>query len=765
MHNSKQLVIRALPLMIAAAYGMNAAAEERLEEVIVTAQKRAERMQDVPISISAITAAQLETRGIEGARNIDGLVPNVSVKSSPGAGLVAALSIRGLTSSQPAIWADPGVGIYMDGIFIGKNQGALIDVADLERVEVLRGPQGTLFGRNTEGGAINFITRKPSGEFTGSVGLEVGNYGRMVERISVDLPKMGALSLGVAYRNEEQDGTVGNPNGKAWNSRGRQALRLTAGLEVTSKLKLNYAFDRSNINETPPAVQLIDRTGYSKIFGSPTYGFFQAGIGNAIAPYVAQGYQSSVAGDPSNNNYQKLEIYGHALIAEYDVSEGNVLKYIGSTRGMRYRNRVDLDGTPLNVYTSNPDNHYNTYSHEFQWIHSSEKLNTVVGYYQFRDDGNSLGKGSGSFFTFNPLATGYRLGWYRVTTNAKAIFGQVDYKFTDALTGTLGVRRTSEDKGGAIQRYFANSSFVPTAVQPGYGYQQQAASFSATTPVIALAYRFNDSINVFGRMAKGFKSGGFPLEANNVPGVNGGPTTGPMIPFQPEKSTSYELGMKTNFWDNRAQVNVTVFRTDVSNFQVSLLPAGGTSPTMVNAGKLKTQGLELETVFLIADGWRLQANYGYLDAKFDEYFGYNRFSQWVNGASNTVVGYAPKQQINLSLDGRLAKTSYGILRGIVDVNYSDKYYTYAGQKDPNAPNAIVGNTAIESEMPSLTTVNAKLLLTGVKVGGPGQADISFWVRNLTDQKKMNNQIDLAGYLRIGMFTDPRTYGMTFNYKW
>ncbi|QDX82430.1 hypothetical protein B9N43_15015 [Denitratisoma sp. DHT3] len=774
-------IVRALPLMIAAAYAGGATADEgKLEEVIVTAQKRAERLQDVPISIAAIGGAQLETRGLEGAKNLDGLVPNVTIKPNNSSPLISAVAIRGLNSGQPGIWADPAVGLYLDGVFVGKNQGSLFEIADLERIEVLRGPQGTLFGRNTEGGAINFITRKPAGVFSGNVGIELGNRHRHVERASIDLPKVGAMSLSFALRNEEQDGFINNPTGKKWGDKNRQSARLAANFDISPKFKIDYAYDTSTINEMPSSPSsLISTTGYNKLYTSPlvtgTDPYFN-GLRAQMAQYVNAGYPSSVGSDPNRQYFQKLDVSGHMLTANYELNANNSLKYIGSYRKMRYQDSTDLDGTPLPIFNAGKDTHYDTYSHEFQWIGNTERMNYVLGYYQFRDDGNTLSFQNGLFYNFgmDPRGPYYQMPYYRVKTDAKAVFAQVDYKLTNALTATVGVRRTTEEKGGDIWKIYTTSGFAmpgpntpvgasagaaygTVAYQPTWTPQSNTASFSATTPVMALSYRLNESVNVFGRVAKGFKSGGFSLEA---------PTSAQaMTPFQPERSTAYELGVKTSFWDGKAQVNATVFRTDVKDFHVSLLPPGGTTPVIVNAGKSRSQGFELEGSFVLAPGWKLQTNYGYLDAKFKEYLGRNQWGALVDVASNTVLGYAPKHQLSVSLDGRLAKTQWGTLRGILDVNYSAKYYNYSGQKTAVGTNVNVGNSVDESTIPAMTFVNARLLLSGVPVGGPGAADLSLWVRNLTDQKKMLGHIDVGGYYRVAQWTEPRTYGVSLNYKW
>lgn len=155
-----------------------------LDEIVVTAQKREERLQDVPISITAVSGEQLENRGVGGVSGLNALAPNLMFRPAAGSNLISVISIRGSVASQPAIWFDPAVGLYLNGVYLGKSQGSVFDLVDVERVEVLRGPQGTLFGRNTEGGAINFISRQPSGEFGGKAGIEYGKFDRKVGRVS-----------------------------------------------------------------------------------------------------------------------------------------------------------------------------------------------------------------------------------------------------------------------------------------------------------------------------------------------------------------------------------------------------------------------------------------------------------------------------------------------------------------------------------------------------------------------------------------------------
>ncbi len=761
MHSHHRFVARTLPLLLAAAFSSQSfAAGEVLEEVIVTAQKRSERLQDVPISVTAISGSQLENRGIQSASNLNALAPNVTVKAAqPGAGLTAAVTVRGIGGGQPGIWSDSAIGMYLDGVYIGKTQGGLLDMLDLQRVEVLRGPQGTLFGKNTEGGAINFITRKPSGEFSGNVGVELGTRGHQVARAAIDLPQIGIMRLGFSLRDEQRDGTVDNPNGRKWNDRNRQAQRVAVGLDVSKDLKVDYAYDHSHINEVPTAISLFDSSGYASLYPASYAGtlnpIFGINLRPAIAPYANSAYPTSIASDPGGDYFTRLDVNGQALTVSYALNPTNTLKYVGAKRKMHYQEMLDLDGTPVNVFNAGKNTHYDTTSHEIQWIGNTERMNYVAGLYVFKDDGTTITDQNGQYFTFGFAGAKQRQIYNGVGTNAKAAYGQIDYKLTAALTGTLGVRRSWEEKQGSIWRT-SGPLGNPGATQD-IAPQSANANFAATTPVVALSYKLKDGLTVFGRMAKGFKSGGFPLEADTAAQA--------MRPFHQETSTAFELGVKSAFNDGKAQLNATIFSTDVHDYHINQLPPGGVSPVVVNAGQLKSEGVEVEGLYQLADGWRVQASYGYLHMKFKEYDTFNQYGAMVNIADNTIASYAPRHQLTLNLDGRLARTDMGTLRAIVDYTFTSAYLNYHGQRTAIGTDVGVGNSAAESTLPALQMVNARLLLAGIPIGGPGKAEASLWVRNLGNLRKEATHIDLAGLYRIAGWTEPRMLGVSMAYKW
>ena len=765
MRKPPTFALRTVPLVITLAIAGQAFAQEKMDEVVVSEQKRTQRIQDVPMAIAAISGQALEDRKIEGAADLQGSVPNLNVVAAPVSGLIAATSMRGLGTGQPSIWMDPAVGMYVDGVFVGKNQGALFDMLDLERVEALRGPQGTLFGRNTLGGAVNFVTRKPSGQFSGSVGLELGNYGRSVQKVSIDTPKTaGGLSMTIAGRKEKQDGWLANPAAAdKWGNRDREAFKLNALLEVSKDTKLSYALDRSDINETTTPMSLIKATGYCSYLSGATAAsigcypsFFNPGLGAAMTPYLQSGLPTSTTSTLAPQ--QNLKVTGHAWGVETSIDTNTKLKYTGSHRRMDYNDRGDYDGTPVNVFSGIRATEYSTDSHELQVTGSAKDINYVTGLYYFKDSGSTIQDQIGGFFSFSPLAIRHRQTNFGLGTTAKAAYGQVDYELSKKTTLTGGMRYTTEEKSGSVWRSTTVAYPMATPVwQAGMapGDVNVKSTFSSWTPTLAISQKLNQSQMVFARVAKGFKSGGFPLEA---PTLDQAKTA-----FKPETSTSYEVGVKGA--DGNTSYSATAFLTKLKDQQISYLPVGGTSPTVTNAGASTYKGLELEGAFKVTKDTKIQAGYGYLSAQFDEYMSTGLSGAVVNAASNLFVGYAPKHTLNLSVESRLANTSLGRLKGLMEYRYVGAYYNYPANKSMTATNAIAGNYGPDSKMPALGTLNARLILDQIQVGGPGQMDVSLWVKNLTNKQTLQNMMDVSGYYQVGYWSNPRTAGVTVNYKW
>ena len=341
--NINRKLVKVMCFAVGAATGGLANAQEgqrvALEEVIVTAQKRAENLQEVPLSISAIGAQELDNRGIESLGDLNAVAPNVMIRENPGARLISTLSIRGSGQGQPAIWVDAPVGLYLNGIYLGKTQGSIFDVVDIERLEVLRGPQGTLFGRNTEGGAVNFVTRRPSGEMSGSARIELGNYDRQVARLQMDLPKMGDTSVAFALRREQADGWANNLTGPDLGSNDNQAFRTSIMWEPSDKLTAVYDFDYTHTDQTPTVTSLFAVDGWGGTFPSIFNQAFPrelapgvvanlsvplgTDIQNAILPYVTTSRPktgSTNVAPGQREVYEYSRGRSHALTLEYDLN-------------------------------------------------------------------------------------------------------------------------------------------------------------------------------------------------------------------------------------------------------------------------------------------------------------------------------------------------------------------------------------------------------------------------------------------------------------
>lgn len=777
------------PHAMAQAQAADQRAKDEAQVVEITAQKRTQRIQDVPLSVTAISGAALEDRGIEGPAGLTGAVPNLNMAQAPVSGLIAAVGMRGIASGQPSIWADPAVGLYVDGVFVGKNMGALFDVIDIARLEALRGPQGTLFGRNTEAGAINFITRKPSGVFSGSVGVELGSMGRAVGRVSVDTPQVGPFSASLALRDETQNGAVANPNGAAWGSRNRTAGRAAVRFQPNKDVTVDYAYDGSHINETPPAGSLLSSRGYGSLYpvttqiGGNTFAFQNAtclqpnpaggclfpspGIGNALRPFESTNYPTAVSGSTQlGAQYQRLDLAGHSVTAEFKLNANTSLKYIGSLRDMEYGDHGDYDGTPLLIFSGIRSTDYKAQSHELQIVGGSGALRYVAGAFLYKEDGTTLQNQAGGLLTFHPNVASYQASNFTIGTEAKALYGQVDYDI-GAFSLGVGGRYTQETKTSRSWRYRTNASFVQQGANTLDLRGEQ--TFSQFTPTFNLLYRLNKDTNLFARVAKGFKSGGFPAEAPVTPaGCTTTCVSAPNKAFSPETSVAVEAGFKTSLMGGRGQLSANLFRMDVKDYQLSLLPAGSISPTIVNAGKLVTQGLELDAAFALSNDTRVTLSYGFLDAKFKEYKALSATNQPVDAASNSVVAGAPKHTLSVGLDAKLFNLGAGMpVRGLVNYRYVAERYTYPGQISATAPNATVGNSASSSLMPALGLLDLKLVLGGVKADSKaaGEGEFAVFVKNATNERKTVAHMDISGFYQVGFWSDPRMFGMSYNYRW
>lgn len=731
-------------------------------EVVVTAQRREEKLQDVPVSVTAFSSDQIESRGIGNVADLSALAPGLQISKTPSNTTISQISIRGITQINPAIYWDPAVGIYVDGVYIGKAQGSIFDVVDLAAVEVLRGPQGTLYGRNTLAGAINLRTRAPSGVFGGTASIEMGNYNSLVQKASVDLPQWGIARISIGARSERRDGWVDTARTSSvdqLNNRHNDAIRLAADFDLAPTVRAEYRFDKSNVDQTNNFDQLyrleplgLFYPGDDQNPAGPLADFYPV-----LAAYASQDREKRA--DIDAPSFEQSRVLGHSLTLSWNIGDNHVLKSITGYRRLEWNDSLDIDGSPYDVVFTQRFTDYDQTSEDLQLIGAQSDFQYVAGIYYFEDDGS----------TSNPqslLFGGAQFdSQYATKTAAWAGYGQVDYKPIDPLTLTAGVRYTREKKeldrllgvrGSSTDPYFY---LIPDGTHA-------EKTFSATTPAASVAWRFNENVNVYARYAEGFKSGGFNGEYSNTsppqdqPNINVEET---QTPFKPEKQKSYEVGAKTTWLDGKALFNVTLFDNKLEDLQASIFLGGAQSAagTVVrNAGEATVQGIELEFAWQMTRNVQLRGNYAYLDAEYDKFI-----DGGVNVADNRAFVHAPENSYNLMLDSVLWRADWGKLRGIVDYAYTDSIYTYPYQLEQTNPNA---QLASNSEVDAIGIVNARLGFGDVRLSDSATGDLYFWVRNLTDEDEASNFIDFGpgfGNLTVANFVEPRTFGISGQVRW
>lgn len=769
------LLVLSMPAIAQNSAATNGVAEDDsgLGVIVVTAQKRSENVQEVPIAISAVGSQYLESRGIQSIEDLGTIAPNVKFERAPSSKTISQIAIRGSVTINPAITWEPAVGLYMDGVYIAKAQGSIFDVADLERVEILRGPQGTLYGRNALAGAVNLITAKPTGEAGGRAEVTYGAFNNIRFRGVLNLPKMGILSAKVSGQYEKRDGlieivpnpvagvfTAAPPLVKDTDSIKSGSVMVQVRAELSDAITADYTFDYNKQDQKPPFAQLlrVNRNNDPRdIFdpASPSYAF-----GGAFFPLDKYTNPNRVeTASIDGNVYEKSRAYGHALTLTADLG-AVTLKSITAYRNLHWSDGLDLDGSPMPVAYTQRITEYDAFSQELQatGVALDDRLNYVLGAFYFKEKAKTLGPqkffGGGTDLQSD----------YGSHTEALALYAQLDYKLTDALKLSLGGRYTHEKKD--VMRYLrvnmdvANGIFTPTVIANlPYG-SVPDAKYNNFSPAVTLAYQFSPQVNAYARFARGFKSGGFNGETN-IFFDPGAPANCPIgatelcLPYKAEKVDSFELGLKTQFLDNRVIFNVAAFRDEHKDIQLSIFTAQGAAASIVrNAASARIQGLEFETVIKPVDGVTLNATLAVLDPKYKSYI-----DGGVQVANNRAFPHTPKTSATAGFDWRVIKGDWGKLNLYGDVNHVSKYYTFpyplvtATASDQNA------NT---TQSKGRTIVNMRLALTEVPIGG-AKASLSAFVRNLTKESDPSNFIDFGpgfGGLTLGYFPDPRTWGVT-----
>lgn len=566
------------------------AAEPVLEEVIVTATKREVSVQRSSLSITALTEVALRNADITDTRKLATQAPGLTIGADGGLGTVP-ISIRGIGSGGNGIGSDDPVALYIDGVYLGRPSSSVFDLVDLERVEVLRGPQGTLYGRNATGGAISFITKKPNFEETeGFMSLTYGKFNATEARGYVTAPinenfawkLSGGYSSMDGYAKNIYFGTPTLPQLGAQNPFGEDLNQMRAMLAFRGeRIEGSLSFDHGN----------FAFNGVSKDVRG-----FQTGVQTSPFAFVDPDTYST-----NSPNTRDRTFSGTNLSFAYDVSDSVQLTSITAYRDSQYREQNDSDGTPNFTFYGKWLEDQRQVSQELRLASVGESpLQWIVGGFYFNENSRWL---ASTYFGIGPLAGTFS---NRVTTNetkSYAAFGEVTYQVSERLKAGLGLRYSDEKKDFTYALSVGTKVLPdPTVVFPTA--QRNNIQDSAVTPRFVLEYQVNEDVFSYANVSKGFKSGGFNLVSIDN--------------FAPEFIWNYEVGVKADTLDRRLRTNLSVFYSDYSDLQVRI-PVQPGQVSVRNAATAEIKGAELEIKFVPTDSFKIEGNVAYLDAKYADF--------------------------------------------------------------------------------------------------------------------------------------------------
>ena len=737
--------------------------ETVLREIVVTAQKRQESLQETPLSVSAVTTETIEALGITEANDLSAVAPNLIATATPSATANIAVFIRGIGDAEPILTVDTPVGLYVDGVVIGRTAGAIFDLVDLERVEVLRGPQGTLYGRNTTGGAINLITKRPADE-PGVEGLfSYGRYNFLQARTSVDTGELGGSGVRVkfSYVHKEREGYFDDLNQPDDNDPGAynvDAFRAALAFDQGGAFRANYAFDFNDRDSWALPFQLAavrpDVLAY--LNASPLLG------GTALLLSRDRLDAIRLEAGPIDD-----KVRGHSLTLEVDLGDDLTLRSLTGYR--KWTNRAaggDLDGNaglrgfvvspmilappnpfipqgiqPVNLFSANNRRKQDQWSQEFNLLGSiGDDLEFVLGAFYFTEDAR---EDNPQFLTLIlptpvpiPLGPGLSLNSFGVNistrlayqheSTSRAVFGQATWHLTDQLNLTGGLRYTKDKK-----------ELDQTSPQV----RSLDRKFDEFTWSASVDYNWTDDFLTYARVATGYKSGGF-----NARSVNAG--------FDPETITSYEIGLKSELFDRRVRLNAAGFYSKYDDLQVQqfLAGSGGASSITVNAGSATYTGFELELTAVPVAGLTLNGALGYVDRDYKEFI-------VLDPATNTLIdiadeakfGYSSSTTLNLGAQYEFPAFDIGQLVARLDYTYRGRIYFHPSIRFTPFRDVISDG--------SVGLLDGRLTLGEISVGG-SELSVSLWGKNLTNEDYLYSGIDFGSLGFAGvLWAEKRTWGV------
>jgi len=737
-------------------------------DILVVARKRAERLIDVPIAVTALSTETLAKEQAIDLSGIQGAIPNVNLVQGRGSSSNANIFIRGVGQPDALQTFDPAVGVYVDGVYMSRIQGALFNLFDVDHVEVLRGPQGTLYGKNTIGGAVNIVSRKPDLDEVHAAGsFTYGSYNQILVNGYVSVPLVtDKVALSLAGVEDKRDGTVTDPlTGMKYNDRNGQAVRAILRAKPTDdfELILSGDYERQRTAATlgyPTAPLLLTdfATGVSVI--SPAY------------PYGPYDFKASSGLAPDQG--QKLDHWGVSLTANYDLGGGLSLSSITAYRHLVPDYYLDFDATQYQIADAFVGFRQHQFSQELQLKLDTDKLKGVFGLYYLNERVTSHQESyDDQLFTFagTPI-TFTRFIDDDQRTQSYAAYGQLTYNFTPKFSLTGGLRYTDEHK--QYNRFTTTASnlgllngvsftFPDDLPAPYSG--DDTVNFHAWTPSATLSYKPTHDTLLYVSASRGFKSGGFNGRVNSIADVtqivDGKAVIVPY--FKPETVWTYEGGAKGTFLNGRVQLSGDVFYSDYRDFQARVgggaigAAANGSFP-VINAGKLRIWGIEAEMAVKPTPEWTIRSTFGYLNAKYLEFDdgrrlppdGNDAFSCNPTGTHITCQpAFAPPISYSLATDYALPLGNSGSIDFGADLRFIDKQWLSVDNR------------------PGLREPGYALLNAFIEYDAPGgKYYIRGGVKNLTNKVYLTDaqEFSSVGNIQTAYYGDPRTWTATVGFR-
>jgi iron complex outermembrane recepter protein len=702
------------------AAGADEPVAETLDSIVVTARRREESLQDTPVAVTALSADALQRQQIISTTDLDKVAPNLQFHSYgtlTGNNSAAQVFIRGIGQTDATAAVDPGVGIYIDDVYMGRSVGGAMDFRDIASVQILRGPQGTLFGRNTIGGAVLLTTNAPGEDAGNSVRAGVGSDSLYELFGAFDIPLGDTWSARISLGGRQREGYVtrafdGEDLGDEQMYTGQLAVRWKPSDSLEFTLRGDYT--EEDENGSPFVFQSMNEA--ATFVGAAS---IAAGCPNILDPMPPPllvgplddprcGNDAQYLGEFTNGGTytasSTLENRGLSLVAEWEVNDALSFKSISADRRLNWTGTRDADNTPLLILHTNYTSESKQFSQELQAVVDGDRLDGVVGVYYFDEDSFDrllvpLG---------NP-GTSYDTQRVAMDAKAKAAFTEWSFKITDAFSMSAGVRYTEEVKG--LQSTMFNVAPAtraeppaPTNLCPFAGPPPTQTNclflttnrfereFNATTMSANAQYRFNEHAMTYLSWSEGFKSGGFNQRYNAAP-----PGNAP-ISFNPETAETWEIGLKLDPTDT-LRVNLAAFSSKYDDIQMTYRL--GVVPLLFNAGVASIDGGEVEVEFVPTDEFRLDFSLGYLDATFDSITPPPPFGPVSPTATATLdsrLPFTPEWQSHLGLSYDFVVGSSWKLTPRVDVSYTAEQFFDAG------------NSVEIAQTDAVTLLNASLAL-------------------------------------------------------